>query len=293
LLAVVAFVVAVNVLLFFGYYLPSTSVPTSPPVLIGAGDVADCSGQGDEATARLLRGTSGTIFTTGDNAYEAGTASEFSNCYDPTWGRHKARTRPTPGNHEYKTPGASGYYGYFGKAAGDPEKGYYSYNLGGWHIVSLNAECEYVGGCWANSPMVGWLEQDLASHPKPCTLAYWHDPLFSSGEHGAAPKMKSSWDALYAAGAEVVLNGHDHDYERFAPQTPSGVADSAGGIREFVVGTGGRELRPFGDIVAHSEVRNADTFGVLKLTLHPNGYEWKFVPVAGESFTDSGKGNCH
>ena len=287
-----AVVVAVNAFLFFGYS-PRTSAPTSAPVLIGAGDIADCSGQGDEATARLVRGTSGAVFTTGDNAYESGTASEFSDCYDPTWGRYKARTRPSVGNHEYYTPDASGYFGYFGKAAGDPKKGYYSYDLGEWHIVSLNARCENVGGCGDDSPMVGWLKQDLASNPMPCTLAYWHDPLFSSGYHGSTPKMKPSWDALYEANAEVVLNGHDHDYERFAPQTPSGAADDSRGIREFVVGTGGRELRPFGTISAHSEVRNSNTFGVLKLTLHPDSYEWKFVPVAGKSFTDAGTSGCH
>ena len=293
-LAVLVVVVAVNAFLYFGYYSPRTSPPTSDPVLIGAGDIADCSGRGDEATAKLLRGTSGTVFTTGDNAYESGSASEFSDCYDPTWGRYKSRTKPSLGNHEYYTPGASGYFAYFGKAAGDPKKGYYSYDLGEWHIISLNSMCENVGGCGATSPMVTWLKGDLADHPSTCTLAYWHHPVFSSGsEHGNDPKMKPSWDVLYAAGAEVVLNGHDHDYERFAPQSPSGAADSAKGIREFVVGTGGRELRPFGAIRAHSEVHDADTFGVLQLTLHPDGYEWKFVPVAGKSFTDSGTSSCH
>jgi hypothetical protein len=292
-LAVLVVVLAVNASLFFGYYSPRTSPPAGDPVLIGAGDIADCSGRGDEATAKLLRGSPGTVFTLGDNAYESGTASEFSDCYGPSWGRYKARTRPSVGNHEYYTPDASGYFGYFGKAAGDPKKGYYSYELGRWHIVALNSQCEYVGGCGADSPMVGWLERDLASHPQPCTLAYWHEPLFSSGYHGGVPRMRPIWDVLYEAGADVVLNGHDHDYERFAPQSPSGTADDARGIRQFVVGTGGRELRPFHTIVAHSEARDADTFGVLKLTLRPEGYEWKFVPVAGETFTDSGTDRCH
>ena len=211
----------------------------------------------------------------------------------PNVGRYKARTSPSVGNHEYYTPDASGYFGYFGKAAGDPRKGYYSYDLGEWHIISLNSECENVGGCGAASPMVGWLKQDLASHPQPCTLAYWHEPLFSSGYHGINTKMKPSWDALYAAGADVVLNGHDHDYERFAPQAPSGAADNERGIREFVAGTGGEELRPFDTIRAHSEVHNTHTFGVLKLTLHANRYGWKFVPVAGKTFTDSGSDQCH
>jgi acid phosphatase type 7 len=290
---VLVVVVAGNAFLLLGYYLPRTAAPTSDPVLVGAGDIADCSGSGDEATAKLVGRISGTVYTLGDNAYESGTASEFRKCYDPTWGRYEGRTRPSGGNHDYYTADASGYFDYFGSAAGDPSKGYYSYDLGEWHIVSLNSNCEYVGGCGKHSPMVSWLKRDLASHPKPCTLAYWHDPLFSSGYHGSDPKMKPSWDALYAANAEVVLNGHDHDYERFAPQSPSGAADSARGIREFVVGTGGRELRPFGTVRAHSEVRNAHTFGVLKLTLHPNSYEWKFVPVAAKNFTDSGSDQCH
>jgi hypothetical protein len=198
------------------------------------------------------------------------------------------------GNHEYYTQEASGYFDYFGSAAGDPKKGYYSYDLGGWHVVVLNSQCWHTDNCRPHSPMLDWLEQDLAASPKPCTLAYWHDPLFSSGYHGNNPSMKPSWEALYAANAEVVLNGHDHDYERFAPQSPSGAADDARGIRQFVVGTGGRELRPFRTAIeANSEVRNANTFGILKLTLHPNSYEWKFVPVAGKTFTDSGTSDCH
>jgi acid phosphatase type 7 len=167
------------------------------------------------------------------------------------------------GNHDYETAGASGYFGYFGAAAGDPLQGYYSYDLGGWHIISLNSMCEEMGGCGPDSPMVVWLKQDLAAHPVACTLAYFHHPLFSSGsENGNDPKMKPSWDALYAAGAEVILNGHDHDYERFAPQTSEGVADPAQGIKEFVVGTGGRSQRPFGVIQPNSEVRSTGTYGV-------------------------------
>jgi len=265
------------------------------PVLVGAGDIASCSSSGDEATAKLLgEMPAATIFTAGDNVYEDGTVSEFSNCYDPSWGRHKARTKPTVGNHEYQTAGASGYYGYFGTAAGDPDKGYYSYDLGEWHIISLNSMCEEVGGCGATSPMVSWLKQDLAANPSSCTLAIFHLPLFSSGsEHGNDPKMRPSWDALYSAGADVVVNGHDHDYERFAPQTPGGAADPAQGIREFVVGTGGDSLYAFLPAQPNSQVRNVDTYGVLKLTLHPSGYDWQFVPVAGKSFTDSGSDSCH
>ena len=273
----------------------STKPPTttSDPVLVGAGDIASCSRSGDEATAKLLDSISGTVFTTGDNAYLSGTPSEFSNCYAPSWGRHKARTRPTVGNHEYRVSGASGYFGYFGSAAGDPNKGYYSYDLGEWHVVALNSMCEKVGGCGSSSPMGAWLRQDLEAHPDKCTLAYFHHPLFSSGEHGNQTKMRPIWNALYAANADVVLNGHDHSYERFAPQRPDGTRDDGRGIREFVVGTGGGSHYAFGTVKPNSQVRNANTFGVLKLTLHPGSYGWKFVPVAGKTFTDSGTTDCH
>jgi hypothetical protein len=270
-----------------------TSSTQGDPILVGTGDIASCANQNDEATAKLLDGISGTVFAAGDTAYDSGTAAEFNNCYDPTWGRHKARTYPVPGNHEYRTANASGYFGYYGAVAGDPSGGYYSYNLGQWHIVALNSMCDQVGGCTESSPMVTWLKQDLAANPKTCTIAYFHHPLFSSGEHGNQPFMKPTWDALYAADADVVVSGHDHNYERFAPQDPSGAADQARGIREFVVGNGGRELRPFGTIKANSEVRNSTTYGVLKLTLHPTSYDWQFVPVAGQSFTDSGSDQCH
>jgi hypothetical protein len=289
---VLAALIAVAMVSFIGLYI-ERSAKAASVVLVGAGDIASCSSSGDEATAKLLDGISGTVFTIGDNAYSSGTATQFKNCYDPTWGRHKARTKPAPGNHEYLTAGASGYFGYFGVAAGDPSKGYYSYNFGDWHIVSLNSMCEKVGGCGATSPMVTWLKQDLAANPRKCTLAYFHHPLFSSGDHGNTPKMRPTWDALYAANADVVLNGHDHSYERFAPQNPSGKLDTARGIREFVVGTGGGSLRPFDDIQANSQVRNATTHGVLRLTLNPDSYAWKFVPVAGKSFTDSGSRSCH
>jgi hypothetical protein len=267
---------------------------TRDPVLVGAGDISRCETNKDEATAKLLDGIAGTVFTLGDNAYSSGTKAQFKRCYDPTWGRHKARTKPSVGNHEYVTAGASGYFDYFGSAAGDPTKGYYSYNRGAWHIVVLNSMCENVGGCEDTSPMVTWLKNDLAANSaNKCTLAYWHHPLFSSGEHGNNINMKPSWEALYAANADLVINGHDHDYERFAPQRPNGTADSARGIREFVVGTGGYSLRPFDAIKPNSQVRNANTHGVLKLTLHASSYGWKFVPVAGKTFTDSGSTSCH
>jgi hypothetical protein len=258
------------------------------PVLVGAGDIASCSSLGDEATAKLLDGIPGTVFTAGDNAYPNGTATEFANCYDPTWGRHKARTRPAPGNHDYYTPGASGYYNYFGAAAGDPTKGYYSYNLGAWHVVVLNSNISMAAG----SPQERWLRADLAAHPAACTVAYWHHPRFSSGYHGNDSSVHPIWQALYDYGADVVLNGHDHNYERFAPQDPSGKRDTVRGIREFVVGMGGATLRAFRTIQPNSEVRNSDTRGVLKLTLHPTSYSWQFIPEAGKSFSDTGNAPC-
>jgi 3',5'-cyclic AMP phosphodiesterase CpdA len=294
LVAVVLLFVAVNG--FFFAESPATPPPPEPEIpeiLVGAGDIAGCSSEGDEATAALLDGIDGTVFTVGDNVYESGTDAEFEECYQPSWGRHKARTYPSPGNHEYRTANASGYFDYFGAAAGEPGKGYYSYDLGEWHVVALNGVCEAVGGCEADSPMVRWLEEDLSANPKTCTLAYWHHPLFSSGYNGNQPKMKPTWDTLYAANVDVVVNGHDHSYERFAPQDPNGVADSERGIREFVVGTGGINLRPFETIEPNSEVRNADAYGVLKLTLRSTSYDWEFVPVAGETFTDSDSGECH
>ncbi len=266
---------------------------------MGAGDIASCSSSGDEGTAGLLDaifsgGAPGKVFAAGDNAYNSGTADEFANCYDPSWGRHKARTRPAPGNHDYNTGGASGYFGYFGDAAGEPSKGYYSYDLGAWHIVVVNSNCWEVDGCGAGSPQEQWLRADLAANPAVCTLAYWHHPRFSSsGSHGSSTLTQAIWQALYDYGAEVVINGHDHDYERFAPQDPNGVADPERGIRQFVAGTGGKGHYSFGPPIANSELRNADSFGVLKLTLHSTSFDWEFVPVAGKTFTDSGSQSCH
>jgi len=267
------------------------------PVLVGAGDIASCDDlAGAEATAKLIDKIPGTVFAVGDLAYPDGSEEQFANCYTPTWGRFKARTRPAPGNHEYhKGGGASAYARYFGAAAGDPDKAYYSYDLGAWHIVVLNSECAEVGGCEATSLQGQWLKQDLAQHPAGCTLAYFHKPLFSSGgKHGNDPEMKPLWDVLFHAGADVVINGHDHDYERFAPQDPEGHSDTAHGIREFVVGSGGKNShRAMGEVKSNSEVRNGDTFGVLKMTLHAKAYDWEFVPETGKTFTDSGSGACH
>ncbi|HLK05188.1 MAG TPA: metallophosphoesterase [Candidatus Acidoferrum sp.] len=263
-------------------------------VLVGAGDIADCTDlSGAEATEKVLAKIPGTVMAIGDLAYPDGSAANFA-CYDKTWGKEKGRTRPAPGNHEFHSAGATYYFQYFGAAAGDASKGYYSYELGSWHIVVLNSECDQVGGCGAGSTQEKWLREDLAAHPVACTLAYFHKPLFSSGgKHGNDLTVKPLWDALYSAGADVVVSGHDHDYERFGPQTPEAKAEAAHGIREFVVGTGGKNHRPFEAPHANSEVRNADTYGVLKLTLKPGKYAWEFVPVEGGTFRDSGEGTCH
>ena len=190
------------------------------PILVGAGDIADCADlSGAEATANLLDEIPGTVFTAGDNAYEGGTAEQFAKCYDPTWGRQRARTRPSVGNHEFHSGGATPYFDYFGASAGDPSRGYYSYEIGAWHIIVLNSECAEVGGCQTGSAEENWLRVDLQAHPATCSLAYWHKPLFSSGaKHGNDPEIKPFWQDLYAAHTTLILNGHDHDYERFAPQ---------------------------------------------------------------------------
>jgi hypothetical protein len=275
-----------------GQTVKSAPVPAndSSAVLLAAGDIASCSRTGDEATAILLDGLEGTVATLGDNAYSDGTASQFANCYDPTWGRHKARTRPSPGNHDYHTPGAAAYFNYFGESAGPGGQGYYSYDLGAWHIVSLNSNVSMSVG----SDQEQWLRADLAASTAQCTLAYWHHPRFSSGtKHGNFSEARPIWKALYDFNADVVLSGHEHNYERFAPQTPTGEADSTRGLREFVVGTGGVSHYSEHSAIPNSQVFNGTTFGVLKLTLDTASYAWQFVPVAGQSFADSGSGACH
>jgi hypothetical protein len=263
-------------------------------VLIGAGDISDCTDlAGAKATAKLLEQNPGTVMAVGDLAYPDGSKENFD-CYNKTWGRVKARTRPAVGNHEFHSEGATFYFKYFGAAAGDPNDGFYSYELGSWHIIVLNSECAEIDGCGADSRQIKRLRADLTAHAAECTLAYWHKPLFSSGaKHGDDPEIKPLWQALYDANADVIVNGHDHDYERFAPQDPGAKADSKRGIREFVVGTGGKNHRPFAVPHPNSEVRNDDTFGVLKLTLKAGAYDWQFIPEAGKSFSDSGSGTCH
>ena len=281
---------------------PSNSVSVTTPaatasiVFAGAGDIASVTGTAEQTAVVLdqivTANPSAVIYTLGDNAYQSGSAAEYASYYTPTWGRHILRTRPAPGNHEYLSPGAQPYYDYFGATAGEPGKGYYSYQLGAWHIVSLNSEIDMSIG----SPQEAWLRADLAAHPSTCILAYWHKPLFTSGTANVpTTAVRPLWQALYDYGADLILNGHQHNYERFAPQTPTGVADLARGIRQFVVGTAGgpSALTAFGVTpAANSEARNNVDFGVLKLTLNTGGYGWDFVHVAGGTFVDSGSSNC-
>jgi len=268
-------------------------------VLVGAGDIAGCKNpEGAAATAKLIEQIPGTVFAAGDLAYEKGSAEEFKNCYDPAWGRFKDRTRPALGNHEYVDPTASAYFQYWGAQAGPPGKGYYSYELGDWHIVVLNTNCymKDLGGCGAGSPQETWLKEDLAKRPNACILAYGHHALFSSGvfkKHAVHAELKQIWEDLYAAHADVVLAGHEHSYERFALQNPEGKSDPVNGIREIVVGTGGRSHDLLGFATLNSEVREWDTYGVVKLTLSPGKYSWEFIPEEGKNFHDVGSSACH
>jgi hypothetical protein len=292
------------------------AAPAGPPILVGAGDIARCYPSDDptnitpphltaaEATARVLDRIPGTVMAVGDNAYEFGSPTDYLLCYHPTWGRHKARTRPAAGNHEYLTPGAAGYFAYFfpdGFAPG----GYYSYDLGSWHVVVLNSTPQWAAcppvktspddgrTCAGDVPQRLWLIADLATHRNRCTVAYFHHPRFSSGRHGSQYEMQQFWDILYANGVDVVVSAHDHLYERFAPQDPDGNADARRGIRQFTVGTGGAELYEFTAILPNSQVRNNDTHGVLALALDRGRYGWAFMPAADGTFTDFGSGRCH
>ena len=264
-------------------------VVVGPPALVGAGDIASCTSTNDQATAALLDTIPGIVFTAGDNAYQNGTAQEYTSCYGPTWGRHRARTRPTPGTHDYHTPGAYPYYSYFGRNAGDSGKGYYSYDVGAWHVVAINNIISHAAG----SPQERWLRADLAAHPTQCTLAYWAFPRFSSGVHGNDTTLKAIWQALYDFDGDVVISGHDHIYERFAPQAPDGTRDATRGIRELIVGTGGADLTSVVNVQPNSEVRISGTFGVLRLILQPTSYSWRFIAARGGTATDSGSANCH
>jgi len=298
----------------------ATAITTGDPVVAAAGDIA-CDpaaaafngGNGTatkchmKATSTLLLNLAAStnlqrILAIGDTQYACGGLEAFNQSYGPTWGQAglKELTSPVPGEQEYLTTGGTGcsttpgggYFSYFGSAAGDPSKGYYSFDIGAWHIVALNSTCRDIGGCGLQSPEYQFLQADLAAHPTACTLAYWHKPRFASSSDGGTKSVAKFWNALYAAGAEIVLGGNQHFYERFAPQTPSQEA-SAAGIREFVVGTGGKSHGDPSVAPPNSEVRNNSAYGVLALTLHPTSYDWQFVPEAGQTFTDSGTTACH
>lgn len=266
-------------------FRPSAQSDTA--VLVGAGDIAECGSRGTEATARLLDRIQGIVFTAGDNAYYQGSAQDYRNCYEPTWGRHKDRTRPAPGNHEYDTPAAVAYYAYFGAAAGSSGVGYYSFRAGPWHVLSLNTNVAID----RNSPQMQWLRTELSMHAAQCTAAIFHHPPFSSGPNGDQPVSRDLWRELNTGGVDVAIAAHDHLYERFAPQDGDGRLDAARGVRLFVVGTGGATLYPIMRFRANSEVRLA-TFGVLKLTLSPEGYQWEFLGTEGAA-RDVGSGVCH
>jgi hypothetical protein len=268
------------------------------PVLAAAGDIACAPGEArtattcrHAATARLL-GSATAVLPLGDTQYGRGALRQYRGSYHPTWGVYKAKTRPVPGNHEYHTPGATGYFTYFGARAGPFGRGWYSWNLGNWHIIALNSNCEDVGGCGPTSRQGRWLAADLRANTRRCILAYWHHARFSSGRHGNDPDVAPFWQLLSRDRADVVLSAHDHLYERFALRTPTG-ARSASGIRQFTVGTGGKSLYEFRRIQPASQARSNSTFGVLRLTLHPRSYSWSFVPIAGQTFRDAGRTACH
>jgi acid phosphatase type 7 len=289
---------------------------TGVPVIAAAGDIA-CdpgftyfnNGLGTASRCRqkytsdlLVNAGLAAVLPLGDIQYDCGSATEFARSYHLSWGRVKAITRPAIGNHEYHTTGGTGcsssangggYFGYFGAAAGSPGNFYYSYDIGAWHLIALNSNCSFVS-CGSSSAQAQWLRADLAAHPARCTLGYWHHPRFTSGTNTpGSNSVTPLYQALYDHGADVVLVGHDHHYERFAPQTPAGGRDLARGIRQFLVGTGGRGFHPIKTALPNSEVRNNVTFGVLKLTLRPASYDWQFVPEAGKSFSDAGSQACH
>jgi acid phosphatase type 7 len=274
-----------------GSTTPATPNSGEPPVVLaGAGDIALCGSNLTNAfaTASLLDGIEGRIFTAGDNTQATGSSDDLINCYGPTWGRHRSRTFPSPGNHDVATANGAPYYSYFGANAGPAGLGYYSYTHGAWHVIALNSNLSMRSG----SPQANWLKADLEDSDAACTLAYWHHPLFSSGPNGNTSAVRDAWTILYDHGVELVLNGHDHLYERFAPQDASGRLDLARGIRQFTVGTGGAYLSKVERLQANSELQ-ASTWGVLKLTLRNSGYDWQFLAVPGARFTDIGSAPCH
>jgi len=307
-----AIIIAATVAGLLRFGLSPASAAAPDVTLAAAGDIACSPTYTVLATRCHEAGTAGLIgrlaptavAALGDTQYDAGALSDYMASFDPTWGSFKSLIHPAPGNHEYYTDtSAAGYYTYFGSVASPQEtgctaacKGYYSYDVGSWHIVALNTnnnDCQYVG-CQSGSAQLKWLEADLATTSKSCIMAYFHHPRWSSGtHHGSQVAMGDIWSTLYAHGTDLVLNGHEHNYERFAKQSPTARADAARGIREFVVGTGGNGLYGLGTPIANSQVRNSNSKGVLKLTLHADGYDWQFQPAAGYTFTDAGSDTCN
>ena len=285
-----------------------TATISADPVLLMAGDIGDCHRGGDDSTGAMLDPLPGLVVALGDNAYDDGSPDEYTNCYGPNWGRQKARTIPVAGNHDYNCaprnpaapPGcgtsAAGYFGYFGSAAGNPADGFYTMKLGTWFVVVVNTGWDSPDTVKATSRQLQWLESQLASHTEQCTVALFHHPRFSTikDRPWLRPELKPLWDVLYRYGVDLVVNGHDHSYQRFAPSNPDGAVDNAFGIRQIVVGTGGGEtLYDFGPTASNLEVRDNQTHGIMRLTLRAGGYDWQFLPVPGKTFTDAGSGTCH
>jgi acid phosphatase type 7 len=285
---------------------PTSTPGATYPLVAAVGDIvcgpetqpSDVTCKQMETVELVIQQSPAAVLALGDLQYELGTYEQFANHYDRSWGRVKPITRPGLGNHEYAASAeAKGYFDYFNGiastsgVAGQRGEGWYSFNLGGWHIIMLNSNCSRIGGCGANTAQERWLKADLAANAATCTLAFWHHPRFSSGPDGSAADMQTIWQDVYTAGVDVVLSGHDHAYERFGPMNATGGADPRG-IRQFVVGTGGRSLYPFGTILPNSEVRSSNTFGILTMRLRPTGYDWEFVPIVGHTFRDSGSGEC-
>lgn len=261
-------------------------------IFIGAGDVAFCDSNGDQLTGRILDRFPGTIYLLGDASNDTGRPEEYTNCLDPAWGRFKPRMKPAIGNHDYMTDNGKNFFDYFGAIAGEAGKGYYSYDLGAWHIIVLNSQCGS-SDCAAGSPQEKWLRKDLAAHPSQCTLAYWHAPPFSSGIDANEPRTLPLYDDLFEANVDVLLAGHQHHYERFIAQDADAVPLPERGIREFIVGTGGAWTDPVRvPPLPNSQVIFTDTFGVLKLQLYPGWYTWQFIPVPGKPRSDWGSDAC-
>jgi len=266
----------------------SGNLPTA--TMIAVGDIATCNAEGDSATAALVEDLQGTLATLGDSVYEEGSDETYADCYDPVYGQFKDRTRPVLGNHDVQGDGGDAYFRYFGDAAGTPGEGWYSYDLGAWHVIALNSNCDRVG-CGEGSSQYEWLVDDLAAHANACTVAYWHHARFSSGPHGDIHAVEDLWEALDDAGADLLLSGHDHVYERFAAQTANGAADPEG-LVEITVGTGGAVHHEADRQAPNSEIAITDAYGVLVLTLHPDGWDWSFLETDGTE-GDAGSASCH